>query len=370
MRRRVGTGQLVVAEVTGAVVVATAFAPRWVFLGVAILAAAVLVGTFGRAGGHWWYETVVLARRLHRRRSLAAAQVLRAAVDAGAVPAPVAWLRTLAPRLAPRGVTIAGQTVAVGADDDGWFALAEVWDAQPAGPATPTDGEPASPWAPEARTVRLRVGPAPVPYRELATLLDQVSAVQVVLTPGAEPRRPRLAWVAVRVDPQDALATERAGGISAVERAAAAAVTKAVRTLEAAGWTARAVPPDGLASVLTEATGLGGPPQEHWSWWRAGRIVRTHYVATGWTPAHGSLAPGVSQLAVQLRRSRNGGGEHSGRAEELVLVAVGAPPAVLGRTGQEVVTAAAAQGVHLRRLDGEQAPAVWAIAPTAAPLPR
>jgi hypothetical protein len=71
----------------------------------------------------------------------------------------------------------------------------------------------------------------------------------------------------------------------------------------------------------------------------------------------------VSQLAVHLRRPARRG------PDEVVLVAVGAAPAVLGRTGEQVVAAAASQAVRLRRLDGEQAPAVWASAPTAAPLP-
>lgn len=373
MRRRVRTGRVrgvggrvVVAEIAGVAVVASVFAPRWVFIGVTLLAAAVLVATFGRAGGRWWWEAVVLSRRLRRRRRVAAAQVLAAAIDGGSVPQPVAWLRTLAPALTLRSVTVGTQAVAVGADEDGWFAVAELgslWgdDLAPAASESP-DPSAHSPWA--AGPVRLRSGSPPVPYRDLAALLDLVSVVQVVLTPGPTPEQARPTWVAVRITPTDALAAERADGVSAIERAVAAAAARAVRVLEAAGWTARLVAPDALVPVLAEATGLDGPPQEHWSWWRAGRTVRTQYAVHGWTPEHGTLAPGVAQLAVHLRRT--GLDEDDEPLDQAVVIAaVTAAPAALRRTAQAVVKAASDQDVRLRPLDGEQAPAVWATAPTA-----
>ncbi len=382
MRRRVRTGQLIIAEVTGVVVIVSAFAPRWVLLGVASLAAAVLLATFGRAGGRWWYEAVALTRRFRRRRVMAAVQVLAAAVDGGSVPAPVAWLRTLAPTLAMRPVTMGTTTLAVGSDGDGWFSVVEVswaggvgaghsalWDDDPFAPARADlmgSGADVSPWAPGAATVRLRpTDAAALPYREIIALLDQVSAVALVLTAGPVPRVPRLAWVAVRVSPGDALATERTGGVSAVERTVAAAALKAVRTLEAAGWAARAVAPDELVPVLIDATGLDGPPQEHWTYWRGGRAVRTHYTVAGWTPGHGTLAPGISQLAVRFSRRPD---DTDPLERAAVVAVVSAPPAALRRTCHEVVTAASGQAVRLVRLDGEQALAAYAAAPAAAPM--
>lgn len=388
MRRRVRTGQLVVAEVTAVAVVGSAFGPRWVLVGVAILAAAVLVATFGRAGGRWWYEAVALSYRFRRRRRLAAAQVVTAAVDAGTVPAPVAWLRTLAPAFSLRSVTVGVHPVAVAADADGWFAIAEVgslWDddLMPA----PAGGAAEDAWAPGGATLRPGGGQAtpvplarpapearPVPYRELAALLDQVSSVQVVLAPGASPGQPRPAWVAVRVTPADALAAERSGGVSAVERTVATAVAKAVRTLDAAGWPARPVTPDGLVPTLVEATGIDGPPQEHWSWWRAGRLVRTHYAVAGWRPVHGTLASEVSYLSVRFDRHDDrraaGAGEDEWAARATVIAAVATAPAALRRACDQVVAAATAQSLRLLRLDGEQAPAAWATAPTASPVVR
>ncbi len=157
--------------------------------------------------------------------------------------------------------------------------------------------------------------------------------------------------------PADALAAERSGGVTAVELSVAAAALRAARTLNGHGWLARAVGKDGLLAALVEATGLDGPPQEHWSVWRSGRLARTHYAVAGWTPPHGTLAPGVTQLAVSFSR----------RGEPAVLAAVAAPSAALARVSRDVVAACTAAGVQLRRLDGEQAPAAYATAPTAVP---
>ncbi len=87
---RVRAGQLVVAEIAVAAVVVAAFGPGWVVIGVGALAAAVLVATFGRAGGGWWYQTVASQHRFRLRRKLAAEQVLAAAVGTKRGPSPAA----------------------------------------------------------------------------------------------------------------------------------------------------------------------------------------------------------------------------------------------------------------------------------------
>src|SRR5688572_18911847 len=104
--RRWRTGQLVVAEVTGVAVVASAFGPGWVFVGISALAAAALVAAFGRAGGRWWFEAVALSRRFRRRRHLAAANLVAAAVNGDVTAPQVVWLRTLAPALSAHAVRL------------------------------------------------------------------------------------------------------------------------------------------------------------------------------------------------------------------------------------------------------------------------
>ncbi len=357
---RIRAGQLVVAEIAVAAVVLAAFGPGWVLIGVGALVAAVLVATFGRAGGRWWYEAVASQRRFRRRRKLAAEHVLAAAVATGSSPPHLPWLRALAPTLALRSVRVGTAIVGVGTDEDGWYAAVEVcsfWEDD----AVLTDrDQPASPWAPGGAVPQAA---GPVPFAELASLVEPgpdrtaVSCVQVILAPGGSASDPRPAWVAVRVTPADALAAERSGGVSAVERSVAAAALRAARTLDGHGWPARVVDADGLLAVLVEATGLDGPPQEHWTVWQSGRLVRTHYGVAGWTPAHGTLAPGVTQVAVLFTRRR----------ELSVLAAVAAHAAALDRLSRAVVQACADAGVRLRRLDGEQAPAAYATAPTAMP---
>ena len=356
----VRAGQLVVAEIAVAAVVVAAFGPAWVLIGVGALAAAVLVATFGRAGGRWWYEAVGSQRRFRRRRRLAAEYVLAAAVGTSAGQSHLPWLRTLASSLTLRAVQVGTVTVGVGTDQDGWFAAVEVGSFWEDDLVLAQEDQPASPWAPGG-AIPNAVGS--VPFAELASLVKPgpdraaVSCVQVVLAAGDRPGEPRPAWVAVRVTPADALAAERSRGVAAVERSVAAAALRAARTLDGHGWPARAVGADGLLAVLVEATGLDGPPQEHWSVWRSGRLVRTHYTVTGWTSAHGTLAPGVTQVSVSFTRL----------GEPAVLAAVAAQAAALVRLSRDVVQACAAAGVRLRRLDGEQAPAAYAAAPTAMP---
>jgi len=102
---------------------------------------------------------------------------------------------------------------------------------------------------------------------------------------------------------------------------------------------------------------LDGPPQEHWSVWRSGRFTRTHYEINGWTSADGTLALGVTQVAVCYAQ----------RGEPRVLAAVAAQPTSLAQLCRGVLLAGAERGLRLRRLDGEQALAAYATAATAAP---
>ena len=358
---RVRAGQLVVAEGAVAAVVVAAFGPRWVLIGIGALAAAVLVATFGRAGGRWWYEAVASQLRFRRRRRLAAGQVLAAAVgsERGSAPSSVAS-HSRAYVGAPLGAGRyhhgrcrhrSGRLVRRGR---GRLNLG----GRPGTTGKRTSAEPVG-----ARSGRIW-GRGPVPLAELASLVEPepdraaVSCVQVILAPGVSAVEPRPTWVAVRVTPTDALAAERSGGVTAIERRVAAAALRAARTLDGHGWPARAAGADGLLGVLVEATGLDGPPQEHWSVWRSGRLVRTHYVVTGWTAAHGTVVPGVTQVAVSFTR----------RGDPVVLAAVASQPAALARVCRNFVAACAAAGVRTRRLDGEQAPAAYATAPTAVPM--
>jgi type VII secretion protein EccE len=338
-RSRVRVGQLMVAQVALAGVAVATTGPAWVLTGVAAAAAAVLIGTFGRTGDRWWYEAVAGQHRFRRRRQVAAAHVVAAAVDGRPGPPHLAWLRTLAPGLSLRSVDLGGATVGVGQDPYGWFAAAEVgslWD--------------------DDRDDELSGG-AEVPYADLATLIEAgpdrppVSIVQVAAVPAGTAIRP--AWVAVRISPAQAVTIERAGGEAAVLRAVATAAQRAARTLDRHGWPARALDPAGLLAALVEATGLDGPPQEHWKTWRSGRLVHTCYEVSGWEPARGMLAPGVRRIVVAFSA-----------AEPTILALVTGETSTLARICREVTRSVEGTGLRLRRLDGDQAPAMYACAPT------
>jgi hypothetical protein len=283
--------------------------------------------------------------------------------------------------LSARPVALAGTTVGVGSDGDGWFAAVEVDPlageapgafpadvpgafaaAPPAGHRPEDDATVRSPWAPGA----VAAAPSLIPYRELEALLaadaagpprSGISALSVVLRPAAAAERPRPVWVAVRITPADALALHGSAGVGEVERTVAAAAVRAARVLGGAGWPARVVTSGRLLAVLAEATGLAGPPQEEWTYWRSGRGIRTHYALPGWTPVHGAVSRAVTQLAVRLSRRAPG--------VPAAVAVVASDAASIGDACRALIADATAGGLRPRRLDGEHGLAVYAAGPTA-----
>jgi type VII secretion protein EccE len=305
--------------------------PTWLFVGVASCTGAVLVATFGRTGGRWWYQAVAGHRRFVRRRRRVAEGVVAAAFDERAVPPELVWLRTLAPALRIVAVDVGGgASVAVGIDDDGWFGVVAIDGAR--GGIDDADG---------------------VPLTALAELVDadraQLSAAQLLVHPDG-----RVGWLAVRLSAVDAVGIERgAAAVTATE------ARRAARLLAGLGLRAEPLDAAGLAAALVFGMSLDGPPQEHWSHWRAGSFVHTCYEAA-WPPQVPLVAPGVT-LSVTVEPG-------AGVAGVRVLARITARPADLAQLCREVDTAATAAGVRLRRLDGDHAPATWATAPSAAPV--
>ena len=190
---------------------------------------------------------------------------------------------------------------------------------------------------------------------------EPVSSVQVILGPGGSPLRIRPAWVAVRMTPADAVAVgagrrrrrgrARRGGRRDAGRADARRGTAGrpgcwTRTgcsrswSRPPGWTGR-----------RRSTGAPGA--------RAGWCTPAITV-TGWEPARGMLGAGrtpgrrlVHTARRRAGRTRRGRGRAAGRS--------------CGSASDVVQASVDGTGVRLRRLDGEQAPAVYAAAPTAMP---
>jgi hypothetical protein len=82
--------------------------------------------------------------------------------------------------------------------------------------------------------------------------------------------------------------------------------------------------------------------------------VHTCYQVTGWEPPRGMLAAGVRRIAVT----------YSARAEPGIVAVVSAEPRAIVKISQDVIASVEGTGVGLRRLDGEQALAVYGGAPT------
>ena len=263
---------------------AAAFGPGWVFIGVAALAAAVLVATFGRAGGRWWYEAVVSQLRFRRRRRLAAAHVIAAAVGGHSGPPQLPWLRTLAPTLVMRRVKVGTITVGVGSDQGGWYAAVEVgsfWDDESLAGAQPGSAAD-SPWAPGAVLPR----PAgPVPYQELAALTEAdvdraaVSCVQVVIARAVN--RPSTSGLGRRTrvaggrPGHRAVRWSRGGGADGGRSGATGRTHPGRPRLAGSGRRRRRPTRDARRSHRPRRSAAGTGV------WRSGRLARTHYDVTG-----------------------------------------------------------------------------------------
>src|SRR4051794_38447718 len=125
-RPRVRATQLVVAELVVIGLLAGSRGPWWLLTGLVVLAAGVLLATFGQVDGRYWYQAAFSYGRFARRRRRAANALVAAAIGADPAPSGLAWLRTLAPdlRIRPSTVVSGSSTAAVGvaSDEHGWFA--------------------------------------------------------------------------------------------------------------------------------------------------------------------------------------------------------------------------------------------------------
>ena len=317
---RVRAGQFIVAEVVLVLVFLAFTGPTWLFLGVAAAGAAVLLATFGRVDGRWYYEAALGYERFRRRRARVAGELVAATIDA--VDPGLAWLRTIAPdlRIHPVSTRNSGP-VGVGTDEHGWFG------------AVATDGV-----LVESTLVAL-----------LTDAAATVSVAQGVIRPDG-----RLGFVALRLSTPDAVELERAHGLPALGTAIGDAVTRLVRLLRERGLSARVLDPDGLLAALVEASGLDGPPQEHWGTWAAGARAHTFYlVRSGDWPAS-LVGSGGPARAISVAAD----------GTSAMLVRVTAPTGGSGRANRAFAAAAGRAGLRLRRLDGEHAPNAYACSPS------
>jgi type VII secretion protein EccE len=347
---------------------------------IAVGSAVLLALVFGRAGGRWWYETVLTRAALRRRRRSARRMLHRLAT---AEPRAAA-MATLMPGLVIRNVLDRGRSIGVGSDDQGWFAAVAV------GSWADASGQ---------RACRLDLDHV---VRILHESTVPVSALQVIsfqlLGPAAfgdttravlRSYRELLAvegcpvdqsvWLAMRLAPVDAVeaAQTRGGGVDGVDRALAAVVGRIEKALTAAGLPYQVLDADSLGDALGLACGLDAlttsPPrpadvQETWTTWRAGALTHATFTVTRWPRRpRPDLVAELSRLpafgvSVSMAVHRRGDA-----VALLGLVRVVAPAAALRGAVNQLQATTRRLGLRLRRLDGEQARGVSATAPTGGP---
>lgn len=378
-RTTAGTGspavvQLVCAELALLGVAGALLSGSTVALGVATGIAVLLLGAAsGRIGGRWWYQIVGTWWRL-RHRARAAARA--AAVDADPRSATLAALH---PGLTIRTVVDRGTSLGVGQDRSGWFAVLEL------APMTQLSGERLTQFGVD-RLARI-LDEAYVPISSVQLVSFRVPTPTVLVDENApcarsyreltaEARCPLqdVSWLAVRLNPADATeaAASRGGGMAGVDRAFAAAVGRIGKSLDAADVPYQLLDADGLRQALLMSGGLDGTVPvheqravEHWSTWVAAGLAHAGYAIRSWPvqPRPELLAElgDVPAAAVSVSVTVRPLGEHTVLSG---LVRIAAPPGRLLTAARQLTANARRLVVRLRRLDGEQAFAVYATAPS------
>jgi type VII secretion protein EccE len=375
--------QLLVAELALVAVIGSIILGPLFAAGAVIVGAVLLVATFARRGGRWWMERRMMAWRYRRR--------LRQVAGTGPGDDPrLTDLRRLAPGLVVENVRVAGGgLVGVARDDAGWFAVASI-----------------------TSDVNMRDDPAALPLDLLATALAEAEqpgavlqvVVQAVPAPGTDSATPSPAgdsyrqllasfgptpvpadqstWIAVRLDAR-ALAEalgDRSADLGTAPAVVAALIRRVTKSLRPLGITPRLLDADGILAALVYACDLERPPidspvgsptaqaNEDWSAWRSSRFAHRCFWIREWPSIDSTAALLESVFAVPAAMTSVSiilAPDYGDPAVDLkALVQIAAPPEQLDEACRTVVRGVRQAKADLFRLDGEQAPAVYASAPT------
>jgi type VII secretion protein EccE len=361
---------LVQAALAGAVAVAG----RAVWLaGLAdVLILPVLLLILGRARGHSWLELLALRWRYHRRRAAS-----RAAADPR-----LSGLAAIAPNLSLSTVEHRGRRIGIGHDDEGWFAGIAVL------PQAGVRGDAAPPL--KLGTLIAALGDRDAELSAIQLLVHTVPASASMLTAGQQPATAsywaltgqasglppvdRTSWIVARLDPAAAAdAIARHGDIDGVSATLTSTVTRIARVLERVGLSHQIFDGDGLLAALLRSWGTDasapGQAREEWNACHTPGLAH----ATFWIrdlPAVGALGTLIEQLgtapslltSVSLTLEPQLGSIH--QLDIRCLVRIAAEPAALPRACDLLQAQVARLQTRLTRLDGEQAPAAYATAPT------
>jgi len=346
----VGVAGSAVAALTGSVAVV----PAAVAGSIGLVA---LLVTLSRAGGRWAYQAVGLRMALRRRRRTWAAG-------------------ELAPGLLVHDHDDRGRPVGIGQDDQGWFAAVRI-------------GVPGEMLADAGQRVGLdrllrmldEGGTRPSALQLVNLRMSAPSSLLVAGSPAArshlelmgQAQVPAvdLSWIAIRLDPADAIqaASDRGGGTDGVHRTLAALVARLAKQLTSAGVPHEVLDAAALSDAVRTSCGTAGTAavaqaESPRAWDVDGRRHVAFEVERWPAPLHPALlqelgnAPVDRVIVSVVVRNRSGAVGLRGTVGVLA-----APDRVDGAV-QVVKDKAATVGVRLRPLHHQHRPAVYASAPT------
>ncbi|GLY64809.1 type VII secretion protein EccE [Amycolatopsis taiwanensis] len=333
------------------VVAMVAVQKMWASIVAGILGVAVLVVLFGRSGGRWWTENLLLWLGFRARRGTAGEQRDDPRLMA---------LCELAPDLVVEDIDGTGETrMGMGSDDAGWFAVI----------AVSAPGDAPAPAVPTAALARI------------AAEAEQTGVVMQVVTqstPGTEVRtRERSLWVAVRLDARAVAESMIGKGSEQVDvPGVLSEITRRVeRVLRRRGLPARLLAADEIVDALARSCdlvpGTGRPGtvpavREKWDAWHSARLAHGCFWIKSWPDADRSagLLAALSEvpadlvsIAFLLEPSYEG-------TTLRCLIRVAADPQRYQEICDRVRELARRSGARVSRLDGQHGPAVYASAPS------
>lgn len=378
-RVRVGAltaAQLIVLELMAAGVLLALALPRPWFITAAGVALVVLVLTFGRSGGRWWYASVTVWQRLRRRRRadgrLAAGRDLATAGADG--------LAEFGPRPRLATITERGGNLGVAFDGSGWYSAMSVDTAESqAAVFEVLAGVLAHSGAPVS-SLQMLTQTVPAPSTGLDHDVPCAQSYRELLD-GFQTVAHRESWCVARLDVIDAapVAAGRGGGEQGVHRALTSTVSRLTKGAEGIGVRLRPLGEAELSRALRQSIGgetvaaaVADDVAEHWDTWRVGTLSQVTYALHGriaeprlirrlWTSVT-ELPADFTTVSVNLRRLNQR--RHDHRLDVQCLIRLAGDEEQIEEICAQLVQLAHMYRVRLRRCDGEQGPATYASALT------
>ncbi len=363
--------QLMLVEIVAISLLLAFTRDRSIAVRVLWLAVVALAIILGRRGGRWWLEQqIVLWEYRHRKRTRAAAQP----------ESHLGAMRLLAPELAVHNVVSGdGPAIGVARDEEGWFAAAAIVSAPAWEVPVPLQALVSALVGTGQAGMRVQLvsHAVPAPIFTVGPISAVGRSYRELLRRHAFPIAADLAtWVVVRLDAR-ALAEAGVRDADAGEQApavTAALVNRATRILSRENLSAAALDRVGLLRALTRSCDVDGAdgspgvvaPHETWTAWHSGRLAHRTYWLRHWPggSAPGQLLRGVGATGAAFVSVALTLVPRDDDVDIRCLIRVAAPPAEINRACKSVTREAGRLRMRLLRLDGEQAPAVYASAPT------